>query len=110
MEIPNIKNTKLGLQTLQRLGIPESKLRLLVNRSNSKVQLDVKEVERTLGLKAQSHIPSDIAVPQAINRGVSVVLDAPRSDVARSFEELANLLSTTASAPMKKARGRFGRL
>src|SRR5581483_9485775 len=51
MEIPNIKNTKLGLQTLQRLGVPESKLRLLVNRSNSKVQLDVKEVERTLGLK-----------------------------------------------------------
>jgi len=110
MEIPNIKNTKLGLQTLQRLGIPDSKLCLLVNRSNSNVQLDAKEVERTLGLKAQAHIPSDIVVPQAVNRGVSVVLDAPRSDVTRSFEALADLFSTRPAAlDQKKTRGRFGR-
>jgi len=110
MEIPNIKNTKLGLQTLQRLGVPESKLRLLVNRSNSKVQLDVKEVERTLGLKAQAHIPSDIVVPQAINRGVAVVLDSPRADVTRAFDSLADLFSAQpAATPAKKSRGRFGR-
>ena len=110
MEIPNIKNTKLGLQTLQRLGVPESKLCLLVNRSNSKVQLDVKEVERTLGLKARAHIPSDIVVPQAVNRGVSVVLDAPRSEVTRAFEALADLfLPSPAALPQKKTRGRFGR-
>ena len=110
MEIPNIKNAKLGIQTLRMLGMPESKLRLLVNRANSKVDLNVGEVERTVGLKAEAHIPSDIAVPQAINRGVPVVLDAPRSDVTRAFEQLANLfLSTAAEMPMKKARGRFGR-
>jgi pilus assembly protein CpaE len=111
MEIPTIKNTKLGLQTFQRLGVPDSKLHLLVNRSNSKVQLDFKEVERTLGLKAEAQIPSDIVVPQAINRGVAVVLDAPRSDVARAFEELADLFMSehSATAPAKKARGRFGR-
>ena len=110
MEIPNIKNTKLGLQTMQRLGVPEEKLCLLVNRSNSKVQLDVKEVEQTLGLKAQAHVPSDILIPQAVNRGVSVVLDAPRSDVTRSFEALADLLAPRPAAlPPKKSRGRFGR-
>ncbi len=110
MEIPNIKNTKLGLQTLQRLGVPESKLRLLVNRSNSKVQLDVKEVERTLGPKAQSHIPSDTVVPQAINRAVAVVLDAPRAEVTRAFDSLADLFSAEpAATPAKKSRGRFGR-
>jgi pilus assembly protein CpaE len=110
MELPNVKNTKLGLQTMQRLGIADSKIRLLVNRSNTKVQLDLKEVERTLGLRAEAHIPSDIVVPQAVNRGVSVVLDAPRSDVARAFEELANLFAPqSADAAPKKARGRFGR-
>lgn len=110
MEIPNIKNTKLGLQTMRLLGVPESKLHLLVNRANSKVELNVAEVERTVGLRAEAQIPSDIAVPQAINRGVPVVFDAPRSEVARSFEQLANLfLSTSAEVPMKKARGRFGR-
>jgi pilus assembly protein CpaE len=110
MELPNVKNTKLGLQTMQRLGIADSKIRLLVNRSNTKVQLDLKEVERTLGRRAEAHIPSDIVVPQAVNRGVSVVLDAPRSDVARAFEELANLFAPqSADASPKKARGRFGR-
>jgi pilus assembly protein CpaE len=110
MEIPNIKNAKLGVQTLRMLGMPESKLRLLVNRANSKVDLNVGEVERTVGLKAEAQIPSEIAVPQSINRGVPVVLDAPRSDVTRAFEQLANLfLSTAAEMPMKKARGRFGR-
>jgi pilus assembly protein CpaE len=110
MDIPNIKNTKLGLQTLRMLGVPPSKLVLLLNRANSKVQLDVSEVERTLGLKAQSFIPSDIVVPQTVNKGTPVVLDAPRSDVARSLERLADLfLSVPADVPMKRARGRFGR-
>jgi pilus assembly protein CpaE len=110
MEIPTIKNTKLGLQTLQRLGVPESKLRLLVNRSNSKVQLDLKEVERTLGLNAQVHIPSDIVVTQSVNRGVAVVLDAPRSEVTRAVESLADFFSAQPAAPTpKKSRGRFGR-
>ena len=110
MDIPNIKNTKLGLQTLRLLSVPESKLKLLLNRANSKVKLDVGEVERTLGLKADSLIPSDIVVPQTVNKGVPVVIDAPRSDVAKSFEQLADLfLSETADVPMSKARGRFGR-
>ncbi len=110
MDIPNIKNTKLGLQTLRMLGVPSSKLRLLLNRANSKVQLDVSEVERTLGLKADSLIPSDIVVPQTVNKGTPVVLEAPRTDVARSLERLADLfLSVPAEVPMKKARGRFGR-
>jgi pilus assembly protein CpaE len=110
MDIPNIKNTKLGLQTLRMLGIPDSKLRLLLNRANSRVQLDVSEVERTLGLKAESLIPSDIVVPQTVNKGVPVIVDAPRSEVTRSFEKLADLfLSPVGDVPMKKARGRFGR-
>ena len=110
MEIPNVKNTKLGLQTLQRLGVPDEKLCLLVNRYNSNVQLDVREVERTLGLKARARIPSDVVVPQAVNRGVSVVLDSPRSDVTRAFEELADLFSPRpAVLPQKKTRGLFGR-
>jgi pilus assembly protein CpaE len=110
MEVPNIKNTKLGIQTLRRLGMPDSRLKLVVNRANSKVQLDVAQVERTLGLKAQVQLPSDIVVPQAINRGVPVVLDAPRSEITRAFEELAELfLESSVDAPRQKRRTRFGR-
>lgn len=90
MDIPHIKNTKIGLQTLRLLNVPASKLRLLLNRANSKVKLDVAEVERTLQLKADIRVPSDIAVPQSVNKAVPVVLDAPRSGVTKALETFAD--------------------
>jgi pilus assembly protein CpaE len=92
MDIPNIKNVKIGLQTLRLLNTPMSKLHLVLNRANSKVKLDVSEVERTLQVKAESLIPSDVVVPQSVNKGAPVVLDAPKSGVAKAMEGLADLL------------------
>jgi len=111
LDIPNIKNTKLGLQTLRLLDVGEEKITLLLNRADSKVQLDVAEVERTLGLRAGCLVPSDVVVPQSVNKGVPVVLDAPRSEVARAFELLADRFAGGAEspAPVKKGRSLFGR-
>src|SRR3970040_231571 len=83
MDIPNIKNVKIGLQTLRLLNVPMSKLRLVLNRANSKVKLDVSEVEKTLQVKADALIPSDVVVPQSVNKGTPVVLDSPKSGVAK---------------------------
>jgi pilus assembly protein CpaE len=101
MDIPNIKNVKIGLQTLRLLNIPLSKLKLILNRANSKVKLDVGEVERTLGIKADCLVPSDVVVPQSVNRGTPVVLDAPKSGVAKSLEQLADIFI---SADAKRKR------
>jgi pilus assembly protein CpaE len=90
MDIPNIKNVKIGMQTLRLLDTPMSKLRLVLNRANSKVKLDVGEVEKTLQVKADALIPSDVVVPQAVNKGIPVVLAAPKSAVTRSLEQLAD--------------------
>ncbi|HKN38069.1 MAG TPA: P-loop NTPase, partial [Acidimicrobiia bacterium] len=98
MDIPNIKNVKLGLQTLRLLNIPVSKLKLVLNRSNSKVKLDIGEVERTLQMKADALIPSDILVPQSVNKGVPAVVDAPKSGVAKAMDQLANLFVDTKAA------------
>lgn len=91
MDIPNIKNVKIGLQTFRLLNMPMQKVKLVLNRANSKVKLDVSEVERTLGIEAEALIPSDVVVPQAVNKGEPVVTSAPRSGVAKSFEQLADL-------------------
>jgi pilus assembly protein CpaE len=91
MDVPNIKNVKIGLQTLRMLNTPMSKLHLVLNRANAKVKLDVNEVERTLQVRADSQIPSDVAVPQSVNKGVPVVLDAAKSGVAKSLEALADM-------------------
>ena len=91
MDIPNIKNVKIGLQTLRLLNTPMEKLMLVLNRSNSKVKLDIGEVERTLQVKADALVPSDVLVPQSVNKGVPVVLHAPKSSVAKALQQLGDL-------------------
>ena len=91
LDIPNIKNVKIGLQTLRMLNTPVSKIKLILNRANSKVKLDVGQVEKTLQLKADSLIPSDVAVPRSVNKGIPIVEDAPKSGVSRALESLADL-------------------
>jgi pilus assembly protein CpaE len=95
MDVPNIKNVKLGLQTLRLLSVPISKVKLVLNRANSKVKIDVSEVERALQIRADCLIPSDISVPQSVNKGVPVVLDAPKSGVARSLLQLSEMIATS---------------
>jgi pilus assembly protein CpaE len=103
LDIPNIKNVKIGLQTLRLLNTPMDKIRLVLNRSNSKVKLDAGEVERTLQMKADAMVPSDVVVPQSVNKGVPVVLDAPKSGVAKAIVGLADLFSPV-ETPQKRRR------
>lgn len=92
MDIPTIKNVKVGLQTLGMLEIPQSRIRLVLNRANTKVKVEVQEIERTLQMRADALIPSDILVPTSVNRGIPAVLDVPRSGVARSMNQLADVI------------------
>jgi pilus assembly protein CpaE len=102
MDIPNIKNVKIGLQTMRLLNTPMSKIHLVLNRANSKVKLDVSEVERTLQVKAEVLVPSDVVVPQSVNKGTPVVLDAPKAGVSRSLEQLADLFVPAADKGRRK--------
>jgi pilus assembly protein CpaE len=102
MDVPNIKNVKIGLQTLRLLNTPKEKLRLILNRANSKAKLDVSEVERTLQVTADALIPSDVVVPQAVNKGIPVVLASPRSSVTKALEELADLFFVGEASKRKR--------
>ncbi len=102
LDVPNIKNLKIGLQTLRLLETPEDKLLLALNRADSKVKLDVGEVERTLQFKASCLIPSDVVVPQSINKGETVVTFAPKSGVAKAVTQLAESFMPAAQRPKRR--------
>lgn len=103
MDIPSIKNVKLGLQTMQLLSI-SARLRLVLNRANSRVKLDVSEVLRTLQLKADCLIPSDIVVPQSVNQGIPAVISSPKSGVTKALGQLADIfLKANASSPSRRS-------
>jgi pilus assembly protein CpaE len=102
MDIPNVKNVKIGLQTLRLLDTPMDKIHLVLNRANTKVKLEVSEVEKTLGAKAVALIPSDIVVPQSVNKGEPVVTFAPKSGVAKSINALADRMLPNDSAKRRR--------
>ena len=82
MDIPSVKNLKIGMQALDLMTVVGSKLKLVLNRSNTQVKLDVREIEQVLGIRADFPIPSDIAVPLSVNAGIPVVIYEPRSAAA----------------------------
>jgi len=92
MDLPSVKNAKVVLDSLRQLQFDMGRIRLVVNRSNSKARLDVVELERSLGLRVGGSIPSDRLVPQSVNEGIPVLALSPRSKVARAFHALAESL------------------
>jgi pilus assembly protein CpaE len=107
MDIPSVKNLKIGMQALDLAAIAGPKLRLVLNRANTQVKLDVREIEQVLGMRAEFPIPSDIAVPMSVNAGRPVVDADAKSPAGRAMEHIAvALLGADATAPSKK---RFGR-
>jgi pilus assembly protein CpaE len=92
MDIPSVKNLKIGMQALDLAAIAGSKLHLVLNRANTQVKLDVREIEQVLGLRAEFPIPSDIAVPLSVNAGIPVVDNDPRSAAARALEHIASAM------------------
>jgi pilus assembly protein CpaE len=103
LDVPTIKNVKLALQTLELLSFPRDRIRLVLNRANSKVGMKPADVEDALGTKIAYHVPSDRAVPIGVNRGKPVVLDDGSAEFTKAIADVAKAL---AAGPEKAARKR----
>ncbi|HXW82652.1 MAG TPA: P-loop NTPase [Acidimicrobiales bacterium] len=99
MEVPSVKNARLGLQAFELLQLPLNKVVLLLNRANSKVHLKPDDIEKFLDMKVDIALPSDAAVPQSINQGVPALLEYPRSQWAGQIDQLAGLVLARAEEP-----------
>jgi pilus assembly protein CpaE len=108
MDIPSIKNLKIGMTSLDLNAIAGTKLRLVLNHANAKVKLDVREIERVLGLQANFAVPDDLAVPMSVNSGMPVVIEDPKSPVSRSLEVIADSLLGPQLAGGKHKRRKRG--
>ena len=106
MDIPSIKNLKIGMQQLDLQAVAGPKLKLVLNHANAKVKLDVKEIERVLGMSANFAIPDDIAVPISVNAGRPVVVEEPKAPVSRALDFIAESLLGPTAAPKKSRRGK----
>ena len=104
LDVPTLKNLRLALQTLELLSFPKQRIRIVLNRANTKVGMKQSEVENALGMKVRFEVPSDRAVPLAVNRGKPVVLEEEGADVSRAIRDMAKNLFPVEQAEGKKRR------
>jgi pilus assembly protein CpaE len=93
----SLKDTKIGLETLQRMGYEPADTVLVLNRADSSVGISQADVERLLGKKPDVLVPSDRAIPRALTSGHVIVESDPKSGAARAFTGLAALYAGEAS-------------
>jgi len=87
----SLKNTKLGLETLALMDYDPKKIRLVLNRADTRVGISHHDVVTVLGSEPEIFIPSDREIPRSVNEGVPITLSRPQSYAAASFHELAAL-------------------
>ena len=87
-------------ETLELLNYPKYRWRVVLNRADSKVGLDIREVEKSLRATISAQLPSSRDVPAAINRGVPIVLDDARHPVSVAIKAFAeNYVANVPSGP-----------
>jgi pilus assembly protein CpaE len=87
----SLKNTRLGLETLELMGYDVARTVLLLNRADSRVGISDDDVERIVGRKPEIRVPSDVAITRSVNDGQPIVLSRPKSEAAESFRRLADV-------------------
>ena len=98
----SLKNTKLGLETLELMKYDTDHIYLLLNRAHSRVGISQSDVEAVLGRTPDVFIPSDREIPRTVNEGIPIVVARPQSEPAEAFGRLTDLLAGE-SVPASRA-------
>jgi pilus assembly protein CpaE len=95
----SLKNTKLGLETLDLMGYESRHVSLVLNRADSRVGITAADVSTIVGRSPDVSIPSDREIPRSINEGTPIVASRQSSGAAKAFRDLADRYAKT---PMPK--------
>jgi pilus assembly protein CpaE len=104
MDVPSVRSLRKLVDALELLGMTHQRRHFLVNRADSKVGLDSKDVEATVGLPVDVAIPSTRAIPLSTNQGTPVIESQPRSPTAKQFTALVQRF---VEQPATAGAGRF---
>ena len=113
LDIPAIRSAQRSLAIFDRLGYPRRKVRVVVNRWSKQIDLDLRQVERYLGLPVTTFVQSDYnTAVNSINLGQPLVTSQPTSRMAAEVRRLAAHVTGAASSEADAAprRGLFGSL
>jgi pilus assembly protein CpaE len=92
LDLPSVRNMGVFLATMERLKIPSDNVRLILNKAERDVGIDVDQVKKLFPQGFSSVLPYAKEVSKSINLGLPVVAASPTSEISRrivdGFREL----------------------
>lgn len=89
-DLPSVCNTRAALTMFQKLGYPEEKVKLVLNRWKMKGEIKSDVIEKNLKQPLFHQFPEDATLAlTSINQGVPLADLDKSSEIAKSFERFA---------------------
>ena len=102
-EVVTLRNIRSCLNTLAQFKYPAAKIKLLLNKVDSRDDIKPRDVEATLNNKIYASLQADYRqVSSSMNQGIPIVTLYPRSKISRGFLDLANFISGTEKGRKEK--------
>jgi pilus assembly protein CpaE len=101
-DVPCVRGTRKEVEALQLLGNPSQRWHFVLNRSDARTGLGVRDIEATVGLRVDVAVPESRAVPLALNQGSAILESDPR---AAPSQALFTLVDRFAPQPTNNGNG-----
>jgi pilus assembly protein CpaE len=114
LDLPSVRNMSVFLSTLERLKISTENVKLILNKAESDVGIDIEQVTKLFPQGFQAVLPYAKEVSRSINLGMPVMAASPQSEISRLMTSgMKPLLPPEAQAKVEdvapqRKRGLFG--
>jgi len=93
LDLPSVRNMSVFLSTLERLKVPTENMRLILNKAERDVGIDIDQVTKLFPQGFESVLPYAKEVSRSINLGMPVMAASPTAQISTLMANgMANLL------------------
>jgi pilus assembly protein CpaE len=82
LDLPSVRNMSVFLSTLDRLKVPTDNVRLVLNKAESDVGIDIEQVTKLFPQGFESVLPYAKEVSRSINLGMPVMAASPTAEIS----------------------------
>jgi pilus assembly protein CpaE len=82
LDLPSVRNMSVFLGTLERLKIPTENMRLVLNKAETDVGIDIDQVTKLFPQGFESVLPYAKEVSRSINLGMPVMAASPTAEIS----------------------------